>query len=979
MIASGVEDYFGGTIVNNKEILAGCETAFIHHTANSNLAYRPQFVTNDHEQGKKILTSIEQELKTCDEFFMSVAFITEGGITPLLQTLKELEARNIPGKIMTTDYLTFSEPKALMKLASLKNIELKMYCVEEEKTGFHTKGYMFRQEEVYRIIIGSANMTLSALTKNKEWNTKVVSTEQGEYAKEALREFHTLWNQAKPLESWIDTYTEIYNEQKKITRETKVPSIAQARLEPNSMQVAFTNNLKKIIAEGGTRALLISATGTGKTYASAFALRSLKPKKILFLVHREQIAKQAMKSYKNVFGDTTKMGLLSGTHKDYDADFLFSTVQTMSKEDNYSKYEKEEFDIIVIDEVHRAGANTYSKVFDYFTPNFWLGMTASPERTDGFDIYQLFDHNIAYEIRLQHALQENLLCPFHYFGVTEVMVDGQEIEDTTEFSHLVSSERVNHIIEKANYFGYSGDRVKGLIFCSSTKEAAELSRLFNERGYHTTFLCGSDSQEVREEAIERLEQDEREGGLDYIFTVDIFNEGVDIPCVNQVIMLRPTESSIVFIQQLGRGLRKDSEKEYVVIIDFIGNYTKNFLIPIALSGDRTFNKDTIRKYVAEGNRVIPGSSTIHFDEISRKRIYASIDSANFNDIKLIKDSYQELKFKLGRIPKLIDFDEYGSIDVTRIFENKSLGSYYKFLEKYEKDYPVKLSETQAKCIEYISKKFASGKRVHELIFLKRLITYKHNVMKLCKETLENDYGIEVKEKTETNLANLMTNEFATGSNKNTYEDCKFIEKDQSDYKITESFSKMLENEDFYELVMELIEFGLSRNEKFYNNRYKNTSLQLYSKYTYEDVCRLLEWERGEVALNIGGYKFDKATKTYPVFINYEKGEDISDSIAYEDCFLSESKLIAISKSGRTPESEDIVTAYHAKELGVDIELFVRKNKDDKMSKEFYYLGRIHTIGEPIPIIMEKANKKAVEIMYELETPVREDIYQYITQ
>ncbi|MDO5292360.1 MAG: DEAD/DEAH box helicase [bacterium] len=965
--------------MNTEAIQAGCETAFIDYRTNSNLAYRPQFVTNDHKQGKKILTSIEQELKQCDEFFISVAFITESGITPLLQTLKELEERGIPGKIMTTDYLTFSEPKALMKLASLKNIELKMYCVEEENVGFHTKGYMFKQEEVYRIIIGSANMTLSALTKNKEWNTKVVSTEQGEFAKEAIKEFNTLWGQARPLESWIDTYTEIYNEQKRITKATKLPTIAQARLEPNTMQVAFTNNLKKIIEEGGTRALLISATGTGKTYASAFALRSLKPKKVLFLVHREQIAKQALKSYQNVFGDTKKMGLLSGNSKEYDVDFLFSTVQMMSREDVYTRFEKEEFDIIVIDEVHRAGANTYNKVFQYFEPSFWLGMTASPERTDGFDIYQLFDHNIAYEIRLQHALQENLLCPFHYFGVTELVIDGQEIDDTTEFSYLISTDRVDHIIEKAEYFGYSGDRVKGLIFCSSTKEAAELSRLFNHKGYYTTALSGTDSQAVREEAIERLEQDEREGGLDYIFTVDIFNEGVDIPCVNQVIMLRPTESSIVFIQQLGRGLRKMEDKEYVVIIDFIGNYTKNFLIPIALSGDRSFNKDTIRKYVAEGNRVIPGSSTIHFDEVSRKRIYASIDSANFNDIKLIKDSYQDLKFKLGRIPKLLDFDEYGSIDVTRIFENKSLGSYHKFLDKYEKEYTVKLSESQEKYVEYISKKFASGKRVHELILLQRLITYKHNVMKLCKDTLEKEYGIQMKEKTVTNLANLMTNEFATGSNKKTYEDCIFIEKDKSDYKITESFSEMLKNDDFYQIVMELIEFGLHRNKKFYSNRYKDTSLQLYSKYTYEDVCRLLEWEKGEVALNIGGYKFDKATKTYPVFINYEKGEDISDSIAYEDRFLSETKLIAISKSGRTPESEDIVTAYHAKELGVDIELFVRKNKDDKMSKEFYYLGRMHTIGEPIPFIMEKANKKAVEIMYELETPVREDIYQYITQ
>ena len=202
-------------------------------------------------------------------------------------------------------------------------------------------------------------------------------------------------------------------------------------------------------------------------------------------------------------------------------------------------------------------------------------MTASPERTDGFDIYQLFNHNIAYEIRLQKALEENMLCPFHYFGITDLMVDGKEIGDVSEFRYLISDERVNNIISKIEYYGYSGNRAKGLIFCSKKEEARELSELFNQRGYQTTALTGEDRQEVREEAVAKLEQDQRENGLDYIFIVDIFNEGIDIPCVNQVVMLRPTESAIIFVQQLGRGLRKCHDKEYVVVIDFIGNYAKN--------------------------------------------------------------------------------------------------------------------------------------------------------------------------------------------------------------------------------------------------------------------------------------------------------------------------------------------------------------------------------------------------------------------
>ena len=283
---------------------------------------------------------------------------------------------------------------------------------------------------------------------------------------------------------------------------------------------------------------------TGKTYASAFALREENPKKVLFLVHREQIAKQAIKSYKKVFGATKTFGLLSGNEKNYNADYLFSTMQMMSKDDILARFKKDEFQTIVIDEAHRVGANSYQKILDYFEPEFWLGMTASPERTDDYDVYEAFDHNIAYEIRLQQALEENLLCDFHYFGITDLAIDGISIDEDTglkNFNILTSDARVDYVIEEAKFYGYSGKRVKGLIFCSSKKEAKELGNKFNVRGYRTIVLTGADTQESREYAIEKFVADEGDK-LDYIFTVDIFNEGVDIPEINQVIMLRPTES-----------------------------------------------------------------------------------------------------------------------------------------------------------------------------------------------------------------------------------------------------------------------------------------------------------------------------------------------------------------------------------------------------------------------------------------------------
>lgn len=971
----------------------GLATAFINQNISSNLAYKPQFVSNNYREGRKVISSIEDELLSCDGFAISVAFITMGGITPLLQTFRELEQRGIPGKILTTDYLMFSEPKALRILSEFKNIEVKMFVTPNAKEGFHTKGYIFKKEEMYRIIVGSSNMTLSALTTNREWNTKIVSAEQGEYAQNVVAEFEQLWNaqQSLPFEQFIESYTEVYiknkviQKQKEIARRAEVPSLEIYRLQPNSMQVGFINNLRKIYEAGEDKALLISATGTGKTYASAFAARELQFKRVLFLVHRNQIAKQAMKSYRKVFDGKVSMGMVAGKYQDYDADFVFATVQTLSKEDTLNRYGRDEWDLIIIDEAHHSSADSYKKIMDYFTPKLWLGMTATPDKRDdnleGRNIYEIFNHQIAYEIRLQNAMEENLLCPFHYFGITdlEVIADaGKSIEEKVKhFRYLTSEERVLNVMKQAEFFGYSGERVKGLIFCSRIDEAKELSHKFNDKGWRTRVLSGSDSEAVRAATIERLAGEEAQDALDYIISVDIFSEGVDVPEINQVIMLRPTESPIVFIQQLGRGLRKAEDKEYVVVLDFIGNYRNNFMIPIALSGDRSYNKDNIRRYVTEGGRVIPGASTIHFDEISRKRIFQAVDNANFSDIKLIRENYTNLKNKLGHIPALSDFDKYGEMDVLRIFDNNSLGSYYKFLVKYEKEYTIRLSEDEEKVVEFVSKKLASGKRVHELELLRRLLKYHHGLMKILKKSLKENYDCSMDEHCVKNVVNMMTNKFATSAARKTYAPCVFLEKEDVDYKVSKSFDEMLQNPDFYHILEELIDFGINRYKENFSIRYQDTNLVLYQKYTYEDACRLLNWEKNEVPLNIGGYKFDKKTKTFPVFINYDKQDDISDTTKYEDHFTAYNRLVAISKSGRSIDSEDVQNFIHAKERGIDVQLFVRKNKDDKISKEFYYLGRMTATGMVKEFVMPNTEKTAVEIEWILDTPVREDIYEYI--
>ena len=303
--------------------------------------------------------------------------------------------------------------------------------------------------------------------------------------------------------------------------------------------------------------------------------------------------------------------------------------------------------------------------------------------------------------------------------------------------------------------------------------------------------------------------------------------------------------------------------------------------------------------------------------------------------------------------------------------------------KYEKEYKVRLSLDEEKVIEFVSKKLANGKRIQELQLLKRMLTYSHGFPKLgLFAELSKDmksYGKELSQDQKENIVNVMTNEFPAGTGKKTYSQCVFIEEAGNDYKPTKSFVEMLSNDDFYNILKELVDFGINRYERDYRNSYAKTDLVLYQKYTYEDVCRLLNWAQNEVPLNIGGYKFDKKTKTFPVFINYDKEENISDTTKYEDHFIPgfRDRLIAISKSGRSLQSEDVQNFLKAKERGIQVELFVRKNKDDKISKEFYYLGTMTASGKTKEFKMANTEKTAVEIEWILDVPVREDIYEYI--
>lgn len=457
--------------------------AFINHELAASQLYQHRLIINDQKRQLFVQKSLQDELDTCTDFFISVAFVTQAGLCFLKTHFADLAKKGIRGRLITSNYLAFNNPDVFRSLLEIKNIDVRIL----EQEGFHIKGYLFKQADYHSMIIGSSNLTANALKKNIEWNVRLTSLENGELLIDAKRELEKMWHDATTLTAqWVDDYSKVWSATSKEIVQTKVEEdqAVYSIIRPNSMQQVALENLTKLRDEGKRKGLVISATGTGKTYLSAFDVRNAEPTKMLFIVHREQILKSARDTFKKVLGGPDEdFGILSGNSKDISAKYLFATIQTISMQATLDSFLPDAFDYILIDEVHKAGASSYHEVINHFKPNFLLGMTATPERTDDFNIFELFDYNIAYEIRLQEALEEDLLCPFHYFGVTDYENNGAVIEEGTRFNNLVAEDRVKFIIEKIKYYGVSQHKIKGLVFCSSKEEASTLSDMFNIRGF----------------------------------------------------------------------------------------------------------------------------------------------------------------------------------------------------------------------------------------------------------------------------------------------------------------------------------------------------------------------------------------------------------------------------------------------------------------------------------------------------------------
>ncbi len=966
--------------LSSEFLLQSLQTGFVDSQIASLSAYRPDLILNNPPH-QKVLSALINELNTCTYFQFSVAFITVGGLMQLHQALLDACGRGVKGQILTSNYLNFTDPDALVSIQKkYPNIELKI-CIDES---FHAKGYIFSHDNYSTIIVGSSNITASALATNREWNVRFHSLTQGEFIGKIHEEFFAVWNSSIELnEAWLLHYRRVREATKierNITFATTANSVANSErneIKPNRMQLDALKALSDLRSNGAKKGLLISATGTGKTYLSAFDVKVFQPKRFLFIVHRETVARKAMESYKDVFGIDYDCGFL-GAGETTISDHVFSMIQTLAKDSVLHSFPSDYFDYIVIDEVHHAGGGSYSKVLNYFEPKFMLGMTATPERCDGFDIYALFDNNIAYEIRLNQALEADLLCPFHYFGVSDLTINGEMIEEKTEFNALVSDERVMRIHDTIEQYTLDTKEKRGLIFCSRVDETKELSDKLNLIGYRTQALCGADLESQRQAAIDSLSS-ESPDHLEYLLTVDILNEGVDIPCLNQIIMLRPTQSAIVFVQQLGRGLRKYPEKEFVTIIDFIGNYQNNFMVPIALFGDYSYEKDSIRRYLSGGSIGIPGVSTVDFDRISKERIYDSINHANFNKLKFLKQEYEKMKYKLGKIPTLMDYTKIDSIS-PQLFIDYS-DSYYEFLTKVEKHVPV-LPKEHTLSLRYLSKILSKGLRPCEYTILGLLLANAGTNVAISEiyQTIQQTVdGYRCNEPSLDSALRLLDGGFFRDRDRQLSGNISYCSKVGGGVHISKQFSRLLGNDNYKSYVMDLIEYSRYQFLQRDMTTYHKNDLFLYDKYTRQEVLLLLGWSEDMVALNIGGYVYQSDLNVCPIFVTYEKDvENIDPGINYKDRFISPEEFAWETKHGRTYLSPEVVAISSQAKNDIRVPLFVKKHDDEGSS--FYYMGDIEFLR------MEQTEKETgsqglrpiVTVWFRMKDRVEEEIYHYLT-
>lgn len=651
--------------------------------------YITDVMTGDRDARMHLYFQLLKSFKKAESVDIIVSFLMESGVNMLIKHLGNALKRGAKIRILTGNYLGITQPSALYQIKRKLGNQIDLRFYNEKNRSFHPKSYIFHYEDYSEIYIGSSNISRSALTSGIEWNYRFRSTTDPEsYDKfyetfEDLFQNHSIAIDDEELRKYSKNWHKpaVSKDLERYDAESEDEKVKEL-FEPRGAQIEALCTLEHTRAEGARRALISAATGVGKTYLAAFD--SKKYKRVLFVAHKEEILRQAAESFQNV-RKSDDYGFFDGNAKCTDKSVIFASVATLGKSEylNETYFPKNYFDYVVIDEFHHAVNDQYMRIVEYFKPQFLLGLTATPERMDGRNIYEICDYNVPYEISLKDAINKGMLVPFHYYGIFDKTDYSQlhqvrgKYDDRELNQTYIGNERRYELIYK-NYCKYGSKRALG--FCCSKEHAKDMAKEFCRRGIPSVAVYSDAHGEYTEDrgiAIQKLMQ----GEIRVIFSVDMFNEGVDIPAVDMVMFLRPTESPIVFLQQLGRGLRKSMGKEYLNVLDFIGNYEKAGRVRFLLTG-KTFSET--KTYNPADRTDYPDDCMIDFD-LELIDLFAEMDKRTLRVKDCIRGEYYRVKNLLDKSPSRLELFTYMDDDVYQLAMQHSKENPFKRYLDYKKE------------------------------------------------------------------------------------------------------------------------------------------------------------------------------------------------------------------------------------------------------------------------------------------------------
>ena len=974
-----------------------------------------ELIINEKAKFRNFFIYLKQELLNCKKFYFIVSFIRYSGIQLLISTLDELEKQGIQGEIITSVYLNITDSKALQKLLSYKNIKVKIYNNSSES--FHTKAYLFEKEKYHSVVIGSSNISQSALYSAEEWNVKLTDSSFFNIYGKSLNQFEKLWHSNEAIELTQDFIDEYEKYKKSVNvqntfdyRKTKIEQ--ENEFVPNSMQKRVLQKLKETRINGNKKGLVISATGTGKTYLAAmdikqffeinsntenklFKINDKKSKtsniKFLFIAHREELLENAINVFSKILKiDKNEFGRIYGGLKEIDKSIIFASIQSLRN--CYNEFKPNFFDYIIVDEFHHSMSDSYLKTLSYFNPKFLLGLTATPKRMDGKDILSLCDYNVVDEIGIKEALEEDLIVPFHYFGVNDYTINYDNIpykngkyNEKILLENLLLNTRTDYIVEKINKFGFDGDELSAVAFCQNIEHAFFMKEEFSKKGYKSAVITANTSSNERSEILEKFKNKK----IEILCVVDILNEGIDIPTINLLLFLRPTMSSTIFIQQIGRGLRKAKNKDFVTIIDFIGNHKKDYLL-INYFSSEVDNKDTLftkkEKIINEIKNQfsnIPKSCYVELDRICQNRIIEKIEKINFSSKNILKEMYLDYKAEIGKSED--EFLQIADFDTNiELFQELCLKmhSFYNAQLQFEDSKIFKneneknpLNTTEIEFLEYLEKKItlvepftfliidylATGKEYinnsdllnkYKVFFdIKRNFEKHYLLNRIFEELMEDEilektlYGYRFSKKYEKLFSNGKLNE-----------------------KSTIKSNKKVNKSNFINRLKQLIYLGLNEFKRNDLDEFNENILISYKEYKRVELQILLDSKVPKGSWRAG---YANTDKDICLFATIDKTHIFQENLKYDNSLFADDIIQWISQPKTSHNSSVGQMFIHHKEKGFKVHIFIRKYAfmNGNKTNPFIYLGNAKYYSsqgdKPMKILWKLDKKIPQKLIYEL--------------